>query len=268
MNLSGAQIERYSRNIILGDVGVEGQAKILAGKVLIIGAGGLGSAVALYLAAAGVGTIGLADGDVVELSNLQRQVVHFTSDVGRPKVLSAKDKIAAINPDVRVVTYGTRIDPANVAGIIGNYDFIVDGTDNFVSKFLINDACVLGKKPFSHCGIHCFEGQALTYVPGQACYRCVFTAPPEAAAPASSREGVLGVVAGMLGTVQAAEALRFLIGKGELLVNRRLVFDAFNMDFRTVKFSRNPACPVCGDKPTITICADAGAAQAPGAGPG
>ncbi len=258
MNLNDAQIERYSRHIILGNVGVEGQEKILAGKVLIIGTGGLGAPVALYLAAAGLGTIGLVDGDVVDLSNLQRQVIHFTPDVGRPKVLSAKDKIAAINPDVRVITYETRVAAANIAGIIKDYDFIVDGTDNFAAKFLINDACVLGGKPFSHGGILRFDGQTLTYVPGQACYRCVFTAPPpKGAVPTCSQAGILGAVAGMLGTIQAAEVLRFLIGKGELLVNRLLVFDALNMNFRTVKFARNPACPVCGERPSITTLVDA-----------
>ena len=258
MNLNDTQIERYSRHIILGNVGVEGQEKILAGKILIIGTGGLGAPVALYLAAAGVGTIGLVDGDVVDLSNLQRQVIHFTPDVGRPKVLSARDKIAAINPDVRVVTYETRVDAANIAGIIRDYDFIVDGTDNFAAKFLINDACVLGGKPFSHGGILRFDGQTLTYVPGEACYRCMFTAPPpKGAVPTCSQAGILGAVAGMLGTIQAAEVLRFLIGKGELLVNRLLVFDALNMNFRTVKFARNPACPVCGGNPSITTLVDA-----------
>jgi len=257
MSLNDKQIERYSRHIILSDVGVEGQEKILAGKVLIIGAGGLGAPVALYLAAAGVGTIGLVDGDVVDISNLQRQVIHFTPDIGRPKVLSAKDKIAAINPDINVITYETRVDASNIANIIKDYDFVVDGTDNFSAKFLINDACVLGLKPFSHGGILRFDGQTMTYVPGQTCYRCVFSAPPpKGAVPTCSQAGVLGVVAGMLGTIQAAEVLRFLIGKGDLLVNRLLIFDALNMNFRTVKFRRNSACPVCGDKPTISTLVD------------
>jgi molybdopterin/thiamine biosynthesis adenylyltransferase len=229
----------------------------LAGKVLIIGTGGLGAPVALYLAAAGVGTIGLVDGDVVDISNLQRQVIHFTPDIGRPKVLSAQDKIAAINPDVNVITYETRVDASNIADIIKDYDFVVDGTDNFAAKFLINDACVLGKKPFSHGGILRFDGQTMTYVPGQTCYRCVFTAPPpKGAVPTCSQAGVLGAVAGMLGTIQAAEVLRFLVGIGDLLVNRLLIFDALNMNFRTVKFRRNPACPVCGEKPSITTLVD------------
>ncbi len=257
MILNEEQINRYSRHIILSDVGVEGQEKILAGKVLIIGAGGLGAPVALYLAAAGVGTLGLVDGDKVDLSNLQRQVIHFTPDVGKPKVLSAKEKIAAINPDVKVITYETRVDSGNISGIIKDYDFIVDGTDNFAAKFLINDACVLGQKPFSHGGILRFDGQAMTYVPGSACYRCVFSAPPPAGAvPTCSQAGILGAVAGMLGTIQAAEVLRYLIGKGELLINRLLIFNALDMKFRSVNFQKNPSCPVCGKNPVITVLQD------------
>ncbi|MBF0595799.1 MAG: molybdopterin-synthase adenylyltransferase MoeB [Candidatus Omnitrophica bacterium] len=253
MSLSDEQIERYSRHILLNDVGVDGQERISAGKVLIIGAGGLGSPVALYLAAAGVGTLGLADSDKVDLSNLQRQVIHFTPDVGRPKVLSARDKIKAINPDVKVNTYEIRVNAANIAGIIKDYDFIVDGTDNFAAKFLINDACVLGKKPFSHGGILRFEGQTMTFVPGSACYRCVFTAPPsKGVVPNCSQSGILGAVAGMLGTIQATEVLRFLLGKGDLLVDRLLIVEAMNMNFRVAKFSRRSDCPVCGDHPSIT----------------
>ncbi len=257
MDLNEEQIERYSRHIILNDVGVEGQAKIMAGKVLIIGAGGLGAPVALYLAAAGVGTLGLVDADNVELSNLQRQVIHFTPDISKPKVQSAKEKINAINPDVKVVTYQTRVYAENIAGIIKDYDFIIDGTDNFAAKFLINDACVLGAKPFSHGGILRFDGQAMTYVPGQACYRCVFIAPPpKGAVPSCSQAGILGAVAGMLGTIQAAEALRFLIGKGELLVNRLLIFDALKMRFRETTVKRNPNCPICGKNPLIKTLID------------
>jgi len=252
MNFSEEQLERYSRHIILNDVGPEGQEKILQGKVLIIGAGGLGAPVALYLAAAGVGTLGLVDGDKVELSNLQRQVIHFTPDVGKAKVISAKEKIGAINPEVRVVTYKTRVFSENINDIIKDYDFIIDGTDNFPAKFLINDACVFAKKPFSHGGILRFAGQTMTYLPNEACFRCVFPKlPAPGAAPSCSQAGILGAVAGMLGTIQAAEALRFLIGKGELLVNRLLIFDALNMKFRTVAIKKNPHCPVCGQNPTI-----------------
>ncbi len=252
MNLNENEIERYSRHIILKDVGVEGQEKILAGKVLIIGAGGLGAPSALYLAAAGVGTLGIVDADNVELSNLQRQIIHFTPDVDKPKVVSAKEKINAINPGVKVVTYKTRVCADNIKEIIRDYDFIIDGTDNFAAKFLINDACVFLGKPFSHGGIIRFEGQAMTYKPGEACYRCVFGFPPrKGAVPSCSQAGILGAVAGMLGTIQAVEALKFLIGKGELLVNRLLIFDALTMNFRQASFKRNPSCPVCGNNPSI-----------------
>ncbi|MCD7937253.1 MAG: HesA/MoeB/ThiF family protein, partial [Tannerellaceae bacterium] len=221
------QIERYSRHILLQDVGVEGQEKILKAKVLIIGAGGLGAPIALYLAAAGVGTIGIVDGDVVDLSNLQCQVIHFTPDVGRPKVESAAEKIKQINPDVHVVTYPEFFVASNALDMIRDYDFVIDGTDNFPVKFLINDACVLAGKPFSHGGILRFEGQTLTYVPGSACYRCLFNAPPPPnAVPTCSQAGVLGAIAGMLGTIQAAEALKYITGVGELLTDRLLTFNA------------------------------------------
>lgn len=253
MDFTEQQIERYSRHIILQDVGVEGQQKILEGKVLIVGAGGLGSPVALYLAAAGVGTIGLIDGDVVDMTNLQRQIIHFTPDVNKAKVQSAKEKITQINPDVKVVTYETLLTVENIFEIIEQYDFIIDGTDNFATKFLVNDACVIAKKPFSHGGILRFEGQTFTYVPGHGCYRCIFNAPPPAnAVPTCSQAGVLGSIAGMLGTIQATEALKFFVGKGKLLTNRILIFDALEMEFRNVKFKHNSKCPICGDNPSIT----------------
>lgn len=257
MTLTEEQIERYSRHIILKDVGVSGQKKIMQSKVLIIGAGGLGAPVALYLAAAGVGTLGIVDGDVVDLSNLQRQIIHFTPDLNKSKVLSAKEKIEQINPDVKVNSYRQLALADNISDLIKDYDFIIDGTDNFPAKFLINDACVLAQKPFSHGGILRFDGQTMTYVPGKACYRCVFASPPpENAVPSCSQAGVLGAVAGMLGTIQAAEALKYIIGKGELLTNRLLIFDALNMNFRTVEIKRNEDCPVCGSKPTITELKD------------
>lgn len=257
MDFTDDQLERYSRHIILQDVGVKGQQRIMAGKVLIIGTGGLGAPAALYLAAAGVGTLGLVDGDCVDLSNLQRQVIHFTPDVNKPKVISAKEKVEAINPDVKVVTYQEKATATNIAGLIKDYDFILDGTDNFPAKFLINDACVFGKKPFSHGGILQFDGQTMTYVPGNACYRCLFgSAPPLGAVPSCSQAGILGAVAGMLGTMQATEALKYLIGKGDLLTNRLLIFNALRMDFRSVKVKRNPDCPVCGKNPRITKLVD------------
>ncbi len=253
MIFTSEQIQRYSRHILLQDVGVEGQEKIRKGKVLVIGAGGLGAPVLLYLAAAGVGTLGIIDGDVVDLSNLQRQVIHFTPDVGKPKVISAKEKINQVNPDVNVVTYHCLFTAGNAFEIIRDYDFIVDGTDNFPAKFLINDACVLAGKPFSHGGILRFEGQTLTHQSGTACYRCVFPAPPPpGAVPTCSQAGVLGAIAGMLGTIQAAEALKFLTGTGDLLTNRLLVFDAKTMNFQTVEVERNRNCPVCGKHPAIT----------------
>ena len=236
MNLNEEQIERYSRHIILQGIGGEGQEKLLNGKVLIIGAGGLGAPIALYLAAAGVGHIGIIDADVVDISNLQRQVIHFTPDIGRPKVESAKEKMNQINPDVKVTTYYDLFTKDNGLDLIKDYDFIIDGTDSFPSKFLINDACVIGKKPFSHGGILRFDGQTMTHVPGSASYRCVFkNPPPQNAVPTCSQAGVFGAVAGMLGTIQAAEAIRYITGVGELLTNRLLIFDALNMKFRTVK---------------------------------
>lgn len=257
MTLTDAQLERYSRHIILKDIGIEGQEKIISGKVLIIGAGGLGAPVGLYLAAAGVGTIGIADGDVVDLTNLQRQIIHFTPDINKPKVISAKEKIKLLNPGVKVVTYQEKVFADNIRDIIRDYDFVVDGTDNFSAKFLINDACVLSEKPFSHGGILRFEGQTMTYLPGHSCYRCVFPKlPPKNAVPTCSQAGVLGAVAGMLGTIQAAEVLKYLTGKGELLTDRLLIFNAFGMEFRTIRFKRNEECPVCGTKPEITELED------------
>ncbi|MDR1811017.1 MAG: HesA/MoeB/ThiF family protein [Prevotella sp.] len=258
MDFTTEQIERYSRHILLQDIGVEGQEKISHGKVLVIGAGGLGAPILLYLAAAGVGTLGVIDGDVVDLSNLQRQVIHFTPDVGKPKVQSAKEKIEQINPDVKVIAYQEFFTADNAFDIIKDYDFIIDGTDSFPVKFLINDACVLGGKPFSHGGILRFDGQTLTHLPETACYRCAFHSPPPPnAVPTCSQAGVLGAIAGMLGTIQAAEALKFLTGTGELITNRLLSFNAKRMNFRSVTIKKNSRCPVCGEHPTITKLVEA-----------
>jgi adenylyltransferase/sulfurtransferase len=257
MRLTESQIERYSRQILLKDVGGSGQEKILSSKVLIIGTGGLGAPAALYLAASGVGTIGIVDGDNVDISNLQRQIIHFTNDIGRPKVVSAREKMTAINPDVKMFSYNERVFASNIAEIINGYDFIIDGTDNFPAKFLINDACVLNNKPFSHGGILRFDGQTMTYVPGSACYRCIFKEPPpKGAVPTCSEAGILGPVAGMLGTIQAAEALKYILGKGKLLTDRLLIFNAFEMNFRTAVIKKNPECPVCGKNPSITSLQD------------
>jgi adenylyltransferase/sulfurtransferase len=253
------QLERYSRHILLQDVGVEGQEKLLDAKVLIVGAGGLGAPVSLYLAAAGVGTIGIVDNDHVEISNLQRQIVHFTKDIGVDKVDSAAEKMRAINPEVTVNTYKKLLCADNIKGIISGYDFVVDGTDNFPTKFLVNDACVMEGIPFSHGGILRFDGQTMTVLPGQsACYRCSFREPPPPdAVPTCSQAGVLGAIAGMLGTIQAAETLKYITGAGDLLTDSLLTFNAKTMNFRKVSLKRQPDCPVCGEQPTITKLVDA-----------
>ncbi len=255
MALSDEQLERYSRHITLKEIGVRGQKKLLAAKVLIIGAGGLGAPAAMYLAAAGVGTIGIADCDKVELSNLQRQIIHTTDDVGKTKVQSAAEAINALNPDVTVKTYHEYVSSKNIAAMIEEYDFIIDGADNFPTKFLINDACVLGHKPFCHAGILRFEGQLMTYVPGVSpCYRCIFEAPPPKDAVPSCREaGVIGAMAGIIGSMQALEAVKYITGQGDLLTGNMLIFDGLKMQWRKIRLpKRNHSCPVCGDSPSIT----------------
>ncbi len=260
MSFTNEQMERYSRHIILKEVGAKGQKKLLNSKVLIIGTGGLGAPAAMFLAAAGVGTIGLVDFDAVELSNLQRQIIHLTKDVGKPKVISGKETINEMNPDVQVITYQEWVSASNIVDIINDqdYDFIIDGTDNFPAKFLINDACVLTKKPFSHAGIIRFQGQTMTYVPGQGpCYRCVFkNPPPPDAVPTCKQAGVLGVMGGIIGTIQATEAIKYILGIGDLLTGHLLTYDSLKMEFRKVKLSDNKNCQVCGDHPTITELID------------
>ncbi|GAB4312623.1 MAG: molybdopterin-synthase adenylyltransferase MoeB [Promethearchaeota archaeon] len=252
--LTDEQVERYSRQLILRGFGGKAQEKLLRGRVLVVGAGGLGSPALYYLVAAGVGTVGVVDGDDVDLTNLQRQIVHFTPDVGTPKVESAKRKLNQLNPDVTVVTHRRHLTPDNAAELVEPYDFVIDATDNFAAKFLVNDACVLAGKPFSHAGILRFDGLVMTHVPGETCYRCVFeTPPPEGAVPTCSQAGVLGAVAGIVGTIQAAEAIKYLVGAGndQLLVNRLLFVNALNVEFRSIELKRNPGCPVCGDSPSI-----------------
>lgn len=258
MAFTNEQLERYSRHIILKEVGVKGQKKLLNAKVLIIGAGGLGAPAAMYLAAAGVGTIGIADADVVDLSNLQRQIIHATEDVNKPKVQSAKETIEKMNPDVTVNTYRVFVDSSNILDLIKDYDFVIDGTDNFPAKFLINDACVMAKKPFCHAGIIRFKGQLMTYVPGQGpCYRCVFkNPPPKDAVPTCKQAGVVGAMGGVIGSLQAMEAIKFIVGQGELLTGNLLTYDALKNDFRKVKLPHNPNCPICGAHPTITKLID------------
>lgn len=260
MGFTNEQLERYSRHIILKEVGIRGQKKLLQSKVLIIGTGGLGAPAAMFLAAAGVGTIGLVDFDVVELSNLQRQIIHLTKDVGKHKVESAKETIAEMNPDVNTVVYREWVNSSNITDIIKDkdYDFIIDGTDNFPAKFLINDACVLLNKPFSHAGIIRFQGQTMTYVPGKGpCYRCIFkNPPPPDAVPTCKQAGVIGVMGGVIGTIQATEAIKYILGTGDLLNGYLLTYDALNMEFRKIKLSHNGNCEICGENPVITELID------------
>lgn len=258
MNLREDQIERYSRQIILPNVGGKGQEKLLNAKVLIIGAGGLGSPCALYLASAGIGKIGIVDSDKVELNNLQRQIIHSTKNVGKPKVDSAKERMNEINTDVGVITYNIRLGSQNIMGVIKDYDIIVDGSDNFPTRYLVNDACVLSKKPFSHGGIFRFDGQAITVLPGEsACYRCLFPEPPPPGlVPSCQEAGILGAVAGIIGVIQANEVLKYILGIGNMLAGKLLIFNALDSSFRQVKVPKDPSCPVCGDKPTITRLID------------
>jgi len=254
MNFTEDQITRYSRHILLPEVGGKGQAKLANARVFIIGAGGLGSPVALYLAAAGIGTIGLIDRDTVDLSNLQRQVLHHTSDLNRPKVISAKEKIQALNPDVTVDVYEERLTATNALDLFRSYDVIVDGVDNFPSKFLINDACFFTNTPLVHGGILRFDGRVFTIIPNQsACYRCIFKQPPPAGLVANCQEaGIIGVVAGIIGTIQATEVIKLVLGIGRPLTNRLLDFDAKATRFREIRLTRNPNCQLCGAHPTIT----------------
>lgn len=266
MAFTNEQLERYSRHMILKEVGPKGQERLLNAKVLVIGAGGLGSPAAMYLAAAGVGTIGIADADEVDLSNLQRQIIHATSDIGKAKVKSAKETMNAINPDVKVLTYRQFVTSENIMELIADYDFIVDATDNFPAKFLINDACVMAKKPFCHAGILGFLGQLMTYVPGEGpCYRCVFkNPPPKDAVPTCKQVGVIGAMGGVIGSLQATEAIKYILGIGELLVGKLLTYDALKMEFYTVKLPKKVVdCAVCGEHPTITELTDYGEAERP-----
>ena len=251
---SEEQVTRYSRHILLPEVGGKGQQKIGQARVLIVGAGGLGSPAAFYLAAAGIGTIGLIDGDVVDLSNLQRQVIHHTDDVGRLKVESAKTKILALNPHVAVETHFSRLTAENALDVIGRYDIVLDGVDNFPAKFLINDACFFARKPLVHGGILRFDGRVFTILPGKsACYRCVFKQPPPPGMVASCQEaGVIGALAGVIGTIQVTEVLKLILGRGRLLTDRLLDYDARLTRFREIKIKKNPKCPLCGEQPEIT----------------
>ena len=257
ITLTTEQVKRYSRHLIMNDVGSSGQRKLLDAKVLILGAGGLGSPSAIYLALAGVGTIGLVDFDVVDLSNLQRQVLHHTSDVGRSKLESARDNIKAYNPDINVVLHETRLESENAMEIIGNYDMVINGADNFATRYLVNDACYLLNKPLIDGSILIFDGQSTVFTPGNGCYRCLFPSPPPPGmVPNCAEAGVLGALTGLVGSIQSTEALKYILGIGESLESRLLIIDALSMTFREFKLKRNPNCPLCGDNPSVTELID------------
>ena len=259
MQLSNEEIRRYSRHLILPEVGLAGQKKICSTSVLCIGAGGLGSPIAMYLAAAGIGKIGLVDFDTVDFSNLQRQIIHGTEDVGRPKTESAKATINRINPNVEVVVHAVRLSSENALEIIGQYDIVVDGTDNFPTRYLTNDACVLLKKANVYGSIFRFEGQSSVFAPhlGGPCYRCLYPEPPPPGmVPSCAEGGVLGVLPGIIGTIQATEILKLALGKGSSLTGRLLLFNALEMKFRELRLRRDPECPLCGEHPTVTRLID------------
>jgi adenylyltransferase/sulfurtransferase len=255
--LTPEQVKRYSRHIIMPQVGSNGQRKLLDSKVLIIGAGGLGGPGALYLALAGVGTIGIADFDVVDMSNLQRQILHQHNDVGQRKVISAQETINSYNPDVNVITHEVWLTSDNAKEIINGYDMVINGADNFPSRYLVNDACYLLGKPLIDGSILIFDGQSTVFIPGQGCYRCLFPSPPPPGmVPNCAEAGVLGSLTGLVGSIQATETIKLILGIGDSLSSRLLLIDALSMDFREVKIKRNPECPLCGDNPTVTELID------------
>jgi adenylyltransferase/sulfurtransferase len=256
--LSNEEIARYSRHLIMPEVGLEGQQRLKNASVLMIGTGGLGAPVGMYLAAAGVGRLGIVDFDLVETSNLQRQIIHGTSDVGRPKIESARDRLRNINPHIEIETHDTRLTSENALRLIRNYDIVVDGTDNFPTRYLVNDACVLVRKPNVYGSIFRFEGQASVFWAEQgACYRCLYPEPPPPGlVPSCAEGGVLGVLPGIVGAIQANETIKMILGAPDTLVNRLLLFDAWQMQFREFKLSKDPKCPVCGDNPQITQLID------------
>ena len=256
--LTADELSRYSRHLILPEVGTEGQRKLKAARVLCVGAGGLGSPLALYLAAAGVGTLGLVDFDVVDASNLQRQIIHSTADIGRKKLDSAEEKLKALNPALNVVKHETLLSSANALEILKDYDVVADGTDNFPTRYLVNDACVLLRKPNAYGSIFRFEGQASVFATEEGpCYRCLYPEPPPPGlVPSCAEGGVLGILPGLVGVIQATEVIKLILGKGESLIGRLLLVDSLNMRFRELKLRKNPECPVCGPNPTITKLID------------
>jgi sulfur-carrier protein adenylyltransferase/sulfurtransferase len=262
MDLTPRERQRYSRHLLLPEVGEEGQRRLKAARVLCVGAGGLGSPAALYLAAAGIGTLGLVDFDVVDFSNLQRQIIHGTPDVGRSKLESAQSRLEALNPEVRVETFDAHFSVANAKMLVEAFDVVIDGTDNFPARYLVNDACVLYGRPNAWGSIFRFEGQASVFaMPGGPCYRCLHPEPPPAGlVPSCAEAGVLGVLPGLIGTIQATEALKLILGIGDPLIGRFLVYDALKMRFRELKLPKDPDCPVCGVRPTITTLRESAAA--------
>ncbi|MFQ5560443.1 MAG: molybdopterin-synthase adenylyltransferase MoeB [Nitrospinota bacterium] len=258
MEFSEEQIYRYSRHIILPEVGGKGQKKLLGARVLLLGAGGLGSPIALYLAAAGIGNLGIIDFDVVDMSNLQRQIIHSMADVGKQKGVSAKESIRAMNPDVNVEVFEEKLSSENIFSIIENYDIIVDGCDNFPTRYLINDACVMKNKTNIHGSIFRFEGQVTVFKHNEGpCYRCLYPEPPPPGMTPSCQEaGVLGVLPGIIGTLQAVEVIKQIMGNGKSLVGRLMLYNALDAEFRQVRLRKNPSCPVCGENPSITELID------------
>ena len=257
-DFSDEQVERYSRHIILPEVGGEGQSKLLESKVLLVGAGGLGSPAAYYLAAAGIGNMGIIDFDTVDLSNLQRQIIHNTERIGMLKTESAKKTIEALNPDVNISLYNERLDSSNIMNLIEGYDYIVDGSDNFPTRYLVNDACVMRNKTLIHGSIYRFEGQVTVFKPGDGpCYRCLYPEPPPPGMVPNCQEGgVLGVLAGVIGNLQVVEVLKLVLGIGKTLVGKLLIYDALNTEFRNLRLRRDANCPICGEKPTIKELVD------------
>jgi len=256
--LSTDDLSRYSRHLILPEVGMEGQRRLKAARVLCVGTGGLGSPLALYLTAAGIGTLGLVDFDVVDASNLQRQIIHSTKDIGRKKIDSAEEKLSALNPAIKIVKHETMLSSANALDILKDYDIVADGTDNFPTRYLVNDACVLLGKPNVYGSIFRFEGQASVFATEAGpCYRCLYPEPPPPGlVPSCAEGGVLGILPGLVGVIQATEVIKLILGKGESLVGRLLLVDALNMRFRELKLRKNPECPVCGTNPTVTQLID------------
>ena len=255
--LTPYQVQRYSRHIIMPQVGSVGQRKLLDAKVLVVGAGGLGSPVAVYLTLAGVGTIGIVDFDTVDVTNLQRQILHQNDDIGRRKVISAEETLKAYNPDVNVGVHEEPLTSDNAMEVIGGYDIVVNGADNFPARYLVNDAAYLNDKPLVDGSILIFDGMASVYLPGSGCYRCLFPQPPPPGeVPSCAEAGVLGMLPGLVGTIQATETVKLIMGIGQSLSGRLLIIDGLEMDFRTVKLRRNPECPLCGDNPTVTELID------------